>query len=481
MTRLLIFSLLCGFSSLLIGQTAEDALRYSSISPIGTARFAGTGGSMSPLGVDFTTTSTNPAGIGWVRNGYAVLTASYQAENIASTLLNGAGNDPFDLGVGQLSLPSFGLVFSSQTNSVNWSTFNFAVGLNRLADFNETISFRGRSAGSIMESFVEDANDGIFSDFRNNLAFEAEAILEDSLGFFSDFESNPNGFVRREGQVVRTGSINEFVLSFGGNYREKLMWGLTLGIPFATYREERRYDEIDDEQEIDFFDDLSFDENLDVSGSGVNFKVGLIYRPTQALRISLAAHSPTFWSFDETYETTFTYNFTDNGVAEGGTALSPISDFAYNLQTPWRLMGGIGSVINKRGFVALDVEYVNYAGNQFSYDDFTEAADEVNQEIDNLLEGAFSLSLGGEYNLDPVQVRAGVNVRQSPVVGDDEVFLNLSAGVGYRFDRFFVDFAYRYGSQTQIFQPYTTFAVEPQQIETVFTQHNFLLGGGVFF
>ncbi|MEL6140714.1 MAG: outer membrane protein transport protein [Bacteroidota bacterium] len=467
----------------LFGQTAEDALRYSFVTPMGTARYAGTGGALSPLGVDFTTTSTNPAGIGWARNGYVVITPGFKIESIESSLINDANPRNQSQDVNQFALPSIGVLFPSQTNSLYWSTLNFAVGLNRIADFNETIFFRGNSAGSIMESFVEDANDGIFNDFRNELAFDPDvnAILEDSLGFFSDFDSNPDGIIRREGIVTRTGSMNEFVLSIGGNYREKLMWGLTLGVPFLNFRETREYDEIDENDEILFFDDLSFNETLENTGSGVNFKIGFIYRATQALRISLAAHTPTFWSIDETYETDFTYNFTDEDGAQGGTAQSPRSEITYNLQTPWRLMGGIGAIINKKGFVSLDVEYVSYAANKFSFDDFTVEAEAANEEVDNLLESGFSARLGGEYNLKPLLLRAGFGVRQSPIIGDDEVYLNAAIGAGYRFDRYFIDAAYTYNSRERIFQPYSTFAVEPQQVNSTFTRHNFLLSAGVFF
>lgn len=437
---------------------------------------------MTPLGVDFSTFSINPAGIGWIRNGYFVVTPGYKSENISSTLLDG-DSSPLDVNRGNFAIPNVGVVFANETRSVYWPTFNVGIGINRMADFNETISFRGRNSGSLLDAFVEDANDGIFNDFRNNLAFETGAILEDDQGFFSDFFSNPEGAISRDGQVVRDGGISEFVVTMGGNYRDMVMWGLTLGVPFMNYSETRSYNEIDDEAVIDFFDNLSFDETLETEGSGVNFKFGVLIRPTQILRISLAAHSPTFWSIDESYETTFSYAYTDEDTNEalGGTALSPRSEFSYNLQTPWRLIGGLGAVVGRSGFVAVDVDYLNYAGNQFSYDDFTEEATAVNEEIDNLLESALSFRVGGEYNLNGFQIRAGAGVRNYPVAGTNQSDLLLSGGLGYRKDRFFIDLAYQYGSRDRIFQPYPTFAATPQQVEVNMVRHNFLLGGGVSF
>lgn len=477
---LLIFIQLC-LGIQLFGQTAEDALRYSFISPSGTARFAGTAGAMTPLGVDFTTLSTNPAGIGWARQGYAVFTPGFKIENSSASLLNGTGNSALNANRSRLTIPNVGVVFQGTTRSLYWPTFSIGLGINRLADFNETISYRGNSAGSLLDAFVEDANDGVFNSFRNNLAFETGAILEDDEGFFSDFFSNPNGVINRNGQVVRTGGMSEFVITFGGNYRERMMWGLTLGVPFMKYSELRNYAEIDSDGAIDFFDDLSFEELLETDGTGINFKFGLILRPSQAIRLSLAVHSPTFWSINEVYETTFTYAYTVDNEALGGTALSPRGEFGYNLQTPWRLLGGIGTVIGKKGFIALDVDYVNYAANKFSYDDFTSEATAVNEEIDNLLKSALSARVGGELNLQPFQVRAGVGMQNFPVQGSTETNMLFSAGAGFQKGKFFIDAAYQYLTRAQNFQPYPTFTVEPQDISLSFNRHQLIMSAGIRF
>lgn len=467
-------------------QTVEDALRYSSLQPQGTARFVATGGSMSALGVDFSTFSVNPAGIGWVRNGYVVVTPGFKLENSKAQLLDGTGNSVTSSNKGNLTIPNVGLVFSSQTRSLNWPTFNIGIGLNRLADFNETIKFRGRSVGSILETFVEDANDNIFNSYRNNLALEVNAILRENNNspYVSDYDAFNfvnDGTILREGIVTRTGGMSEFILSFGGSFKDKVMWGATFGVPSVNFKETREYDEIDRDAEVAYFDDLSFDEELDVSGNGINFKFGLIFRPTQALRLSVATHSPTFWSLDEVYETTFVYNYTENGEAKGGTALSPRSEFSYNLQTPWRFILGAATVIGKKGFISADVDYANYASNKFSYDDFTTEATAVNNQIDSLATSGLTIRGGGEYNLGKIQVRAGASLQSVPFEGIDKNNLTLSGGLGYRSGRFFVDMAYQYQKRDLIFQPYSTFRVAPQQVDVDLTRHNLLLSGGLYF
>ena len=482
MNRISFFLISLFLVSFLSGQTIEDALRYSQLSPTGTARFAGTAGALTPLGADFTTLSTNPAGIGWVRRGYFVITPGIQSQNSTSQLFEGTNSGPQDASKGRFTLPNIGAVFSTETRSLYFPTFNIGIGFNRLADFNETINYSGNSPGSLVQSFVEDANDGLFSDFRNELAFEVDAILEDNQGFFSDFLSNPDGVIRREGNVARTGGMSEFVLGFGGNYRDKVMWGATLGVPFMNFKEEREYNEIDSDNEIEFFDDLSYDESLETNGNGINFKFGLIYRASQALRISAAVHSPTFWSIDETYETTFSYAYTDaDNVAQGGTALSPTSEFAYNLQTPWRVLLGVGSVISNKAFISADFDYVNYQGNKFSYDDFATEAEDLNNNIDSFLTSGISMRVGGEINLKPFQLRAGGGIQTFPLKDFDQSDLLLSAGAGYRKGSFFMDIAYQYLGRNRIFQPYSTFRLDPQQFDVDYVRHNFLLSAGVLF
>jgi len=52
-----------------LAQSDIDALRYSSLTPGGTARALAIGGSFGAIGADFSTLSTNPAGLGGYRSG----------------------------------------------------------------------------------------------------------------------------------------------------------------------------------------------------------------------------------------------------------------------------------------------------------------------------------------------------------------------------------------------------------------------------
>jgi len=464
---------------------ATDAIRFGNVEPLGTARFMGTGGSMTAIGVDYTTLHTNPAGIGWNRFSKAQLTPGFVLTPVSTTLRGNASNGTNSQSAPTVNVPSLGLVYAQPTRSVNMKSFNIGVGLTRLADFNETISFAGYSEGSIMDAIVEDLNDGIDDPFRSDLVFDIDnAIQEDELGFFSDFDlaSSQGGQTRKVGTVERSGSLNEFAVGVGGNYNDKLLWGATLGIPFINFSEEKTYDEIDDQDQITFFDNGGYDETLEFSGSGVNFKLGLIYLPSMQSRISVAVHTPTFWTVDETYFTTLEYNFTDNGTAQGGTAPSLISEAAINLRTPWRFRLGGGYILGRNGFISVEADYANYAGTSFSFDDFASLDEASNEDIEATLGSSIGVRLGGELNLKPFQVRAGVGYRTIPSLevryGEDEAALSASLGAGWSKDKLFVDFAVRGEQYNGFYAPYRTFAFDGNVVDTKRTRLTALLTVG---
>ena len=63
-----ILTLMLFFSLFASAQNEEDAIRFSRISPFGTARSAAMGGAFGALGGDLSTLSTNPGGIGVLEN-----------------------------------------------------------------------------------------------------------------------------------------------------------------------------------------------------------------------------------------------------------------------------------------------------------------------------------------------------------------------------------------------------------------------------
>ncbi|NJB87535.1 hypothetical protein GGR26_003315 [Lewinella marina] len=460
------------------GQTFSDVLRYSYFSPQGSARFAATGGALTPMGVDATTLHTNPAGIGWNRYNMAQITPGFSLTNTRADLANSTEAATVSDAAATFTLPSVGLIFAGPTRSVNWSTLNFGVSVTRLADLNQQLAFAGRTPGSIIEGFAEVIDIGDSDPYGADLALPF--LIEDPATnrVYSDFYDFDNQTtrdepIRRSGLYDRRGSINEAAVGLGGNYRDKVLWGFSLGIPFFSFDEVYTYEEVDDQDVIPAFENAEFDQNLNNSGTGFNLKFGLTALPTEKLRISAAVHTPTYWTIDEQFSTTFGYFYTDNGSAEGGRELSPLLSQAYNLRTPWRFMAGVGALVGERGFVSVDADYTDYTSNEISFDDFATAntvSDAVNADVDAILGSSIGLRAGGELNLDPILVRAGVGYRQVPYAeylnNEDEAIMTYSAGAGYSLGKFFVDLAAQYESYASFQSPYQTLVVPGQTILT---------------
>ncbi len=470
--------MLAGASS---AQTILDAVRYSYISNNSTARNYAVGGAMSALGGDFGTLSTNPAGLALYRGSEFTLTPAFTIRQ-TETELRAAEEGPMDGTRSQFFLGNIGLVLHSEPLSKKIRALNFGIGFNNTSSFNRDIEWRGTSGGSITDRWIELSNGRSLNeldDFEGLPAFNAGAIydFENDLIYESDFTGLPVAFVDK-GQVVdQSGSMSEFVLSTGININHKLMIGATLGIPFISFEEEKVYSEYDEPDEFEFFEFLQFTESLTTSGVGVNLKVGANYRVTQALRIGVYVHTPTRYSLTDNFNTEVTYRFDEGAGIRELSGSSVEATFDYRFSSPWVFGGGVGYLFKNKGFLSADIEYLDYSASSFNLNLNTNAGsiDEFEQELNGRvsreLTNGLNLRVGGELALDHLRVRAGLNARTQPYDNQDELDLSYRAGVGYRGDSFFIDFAYSYTDADEITQPYFGDAIPRQIVDSKVVQH----------
>lgn len=479
---------LCAFlvlltTSQLSAQTVQDALRLSTFDWSGTARAAAVGGSMGALGADFSVASTNPAGLAWFRTSDFTITPSLWAFNTEAELNTGTSNVMSTNG-NKFGLDNFGIVVANQPfRSMNWRSSNFAIGLNRLANFNQTFEYSGSSVGSRMDRFAELANSsGIDDLYEASIAFDALGLIDDNGVFRTDMERNPNASISKTQTVTTTGGINELVFSIAGNYRDKIMLGVTLGVPFVNLTDRRVYRETDPSDEVPVFEAMQFEENLRTTGAGVNLKLGMIYRINQMSRVGLAIHTPTAFSLQDAYDTQMQYDYNEGGL-QSGFARSPsdILPFEYTLVTPWRIIGSAGFIINKSGFISGDIEWVNYGGARFRYQDFPTAEQEINDDIQDGLNNALNIRVGGEYVYQMLRFRGGIGLLQAGITDNSDIQQVYSAGVGYRRNAFSIDAAYRLQTGEDTFIPYTTTNAPEQSVAKNFTNNRIIITLGLKF
>lgn len=462
-----IFSLLfLVFSISAFSQTDLDALRYSRLQMIGSGRTMGVGGAFGALGGDFTVLSSNPAGIATYRHSEISITPSLVLNQTVSDFENNQSSslEPYP------NVSNFGLVLSNvnSTRGSKWKTTNFALGTNRLANYNQQFYFEGTSRGSITERYLELAN-GYTPDqldgFEGGLAYDTyliDNVSGSQTEYFTDADTN--SFTFKNQDFSSNGYLNEFVISFGGNYMHRLYVGATLGLPFVRYNEQRTYREEDLDESIDFFNAMTYTERFLTTGLGVNLKIGAIYRLSQRIRLGAALHTPTALSLSDTYSTSMTSSITFNQQTgpEQFAEDSELGNYQYNLVTPWRAIGSAALLIGKKGFVTGEVEYINYSYANFNFNTFNvedEAyLNELNGNIDQKYGSALNLRLGGELVFDKLRLRGGYAIYGSPfnqgVSFEDAIINNISIGAGYHAKGLFVDIAYVTQGRTEEYVPY---------------------------
>lgn len=464
----LIIAFLSFFSTNLFSQLLGDAVRFSQQTVGGTARSVGIGGAIGALGADFSVLSTNPAGAAAFRRSEFTFTPSFDLVSSDAQLIVGDNETVKDNKL-NFNFNNIGVVFSGSPLSRKWRTAAFGIGINRLANYHENIAYEGTSNGSITDRWLELAGNldpSQFDQFEAGLAWETFALDFDNNGvLISDFNNAETGYqagtflVDKSQQIKRKGSINELVFTYAGNFDEKFMIGATLGVPILNYEETKVYMETDESDRVPLFEELEFTETLTTKGSGINLKLGMIYKISQAVRVGAAVHSPTSYGLEDVYSTGLSYRFAPGGVSERREEESLESTFEYRMRSPWRFIGSGGFIIKKQGFISAEVEYVDYTNAKFNFNSTSDQndiarEDAVNTEINTQLASALNIRLGGEYALDMFRLRAGYTLNTSPYLDIAEKNGSVSLGAGYRGEDFFIDLAYKRLTSKSEYRPY---------------------------
>lgn len=481
MNKYILMGALCLLAELspLRAQAPAEVLNFSNLQPLSTARSSAVGDAMGALGGDMATLSINPSGLGVYRNSEFIFTPVITTGNVQSSFQDGTSRNnrnAFNIG-------SLGALFSVPVKNPmsNWKYVNFGFTFNRLASLHQTFGFDGTTPGSRIVNMVNSAQ-GLHPDdlnpFENQMAYDAFLIDLDGSGANSyEGALTDNNFVRKRQQIHQSGGVNEVAISLAGNSNNKFFVGGTIGIPIARFTDIRNYRETEETGNIDF-KEMSFNETREVRGTGINVKGGIQYRFTPQFRMGLHVHTPTWYGIRETYYTQLSGSVVFNDEIEENTFNSPTGQYRHNLRTPW-LLGASMSFVGRYGFWGLDVEHINYAGGRFSLRqsgigfvnlDDQDFIDAINQDISqNLFGRAWRVRTGAEFVLGDFRLRGGYRLQTSPyqekLAAVSDLLHNISAGVGIRRRRYFIDLTYVHTLAENEYLPFaTTQGAFPQQV-----------------
>ena len=504
----------------LYGQNEFDALRHSQTTLTGSARAMGAGGAFSAVGADLSAATLNPAGLGMFRS--SVFTASPQ--------FNFIQNDGAYLNINEerdrdtyFGIPNWGVAF----NTLNYyddgrtrsemkkglKSYTFAFGHNQVENYNRKSTIQGgfNDLNSVTDMFAERAQ-GLFPDqlgLLEGIAFDI-LMIDTIVGYGGNayFPAAP-GNIEQSVELLESGKRNEWFLSMAGNVSDRFYFGATLGIQSVRYKQEFLIIEKDVDGLYEFYDptpiedngfppeipmvSLSFRDEFETRGAGINGKVGFIYRIIDPLRIGVSVQTPTLLSLRDEFASTLTHTITvdDLGNETEYAGSSEPAEYNYRLTTPLKATLGLMYQIGKAGFVSADVEYVNVSqaylssvatglGNPDFYDFATE-----NNAISDLYQPTINLRLGGEYRLNIFRFRAGAAFYQSPLTTaarEYPEFLDLentksinggrrmlTFGAGIRQPNFYIDVSLVNQLQQDKYSPYISEIYTPTVVNTRMT------------
>ncbi len=445
MKRYSLFLILFVFTVLSVrGQNQVDALRYSMLDGTGTARFTGMGGAFSSLGGDFSSISVNPAGLGVYRSSEFTFTPSIVYTGMDAKYLSNTESD-FNYNVNMGNIGYVGTVLIDEDDYA-LKSLSFGFGYNNLNNFNEVIEIEGENTvNSMTDHFASRAN-GLessgFDQFYLGPAWETylfDPVLGEENAYVSMYDSR--GQIQRM-DINRSGHMGEYVFSMGMNFNHELYVGASFGIQNVRFEQNIFYSETDPDDLITDFNSFDYNESLDADGTGYNFKIGVIYRPVDWMRVSAAVHTPTFYNMYEEYSTDFSSSFTDTSY----NWPSPSGYFDYSLVSPFRAVGGMSFIIAKQGIISMDYEFLDYGIAKLRSDSYS--FNNENDAIQDVFVASHNFKLGAEYKLGLLALRAGYAYSTNPYAsghlnsGND--IMKFSGGFGFRTRGFFFDMAYVY-------------------------------------
>lgn len=446
--------------SLTFAQGAIDALRFSTISFSGDARYMGMSGAFGALGANTSIFSTNPAGMALYRRSDFSITTSYRDTKVKSTYNGNLTQDSRT----NFSFSNLGVVFGNDYLNIRpnryWKSFQIGFGFNQLKNFSNRIYISGNNTtNSIADMYAAMAQGNHFLDIEEdthgNFSFDLTPawwtymISQDGDATSSFLGAGPAGGVLQSKMVESWGYLNEFSFAFSANYADRFYIGASIGMPIINFHERVTYEEEAIESTIadDTYRTAKVSDYLDTEGAGINLKLGMIYRVNDMVRFGLALHTPTYYpSLSDVWSKTISTTW---DIHETALEDSPIGKYSYDLTTPMRLIGSIAFVIGKSGLISADYEYVDYAAARFGSAGYTFVSE--NNEISSLYKATSNIRLGTEWRAMNFAFRGGYSYYGSPFAenGNDASIKSYSLGMGYKERNFYLDFAWVYSDKNE--------------------------------
>ncbi|WP_129713906.1 OmpP1/FadL family transporter [Pedobacter sp. SYP-B3415] len=458
-------------------QYEGDALRFSQTNYGASARIRGLGGAQIGLGGDISSMGGNPAGMGlFTRSEFAFTPEFNQTGASAQYLGQSSKSNKGMLNLSQLGVAWYNPTTRNTGENTDKGLLSVVLGINynRNNDFSAFYDYAGTSSSgpSVRNFFAELANENGNIPTSNNFA-GLPAIAYDSFlinygGGAYNIGTSPANSNRIND--TRTGSVSELNFNVALNFSNQFYIGGSLGLVNTRYMRTLNYMEtgtvnVDPNETTTVSNpsihnyDLSYRTSQESKGSGINARIGMIFRPTSDFRIGATLQTPTWFTVEDIFSETVDNRLTKQGFSRNYTNTPDEFPFTYNLRTPLKGSLGASYIIAGTALISADIDYVDYASMVFNTNNNAEPGTIArnNTGVKNLYKEAVNYRFGAEYKIDLISLRAGYGVSGSPFQGDDNGTFDTktySGGLGYRVKNYSIDLAYQYNDFRNSFTAY---------------------------
>ncbi len=449
-------------------QFPEDALRFATPGLGVGARSLGMGNAYTGVANDYSALYWNPAGLAQIEHSEFSFGLSH---------LNFKNNSTF-YGTQQsyannaTNLNSLGLVFPVP---VRRGSFVVAFGFTRQSNFTTGLSFNGFNPNSsIIQTF---ARDGDFypSDLSGNLAYQLYLANVDTIS--GRFQSPIRDRVTQLATVLEGGGLNNWSIGAAIDMAPNLSAGATLTFLSGSYKYDKKYKEQDNAgiySSFPFdFAELTIDDFIESDISGVNAKVGLLYRVPERFRFGVAVKTPTRLHVTENFGTTARSYFDNGEIFPTDGPFESTGAGEYDVITPWVFSVGASAIIRDL-VLSGDIDYTDWT--QLEFSDANPDVLANNTIIKSIFRATANLRVGAEYNVRDygVRVRGGFIYNPSQFEGDPSTFDQkyVTGGLGILLgESTMLDLAYARGMWRTFINNYGG----PSRVDQKVTTNNFLM------
>jgi len=447
MKKTFTFTVAILLTTLLSAQNRYDALRYSQNFYEGSAKSLAMGNAIVSIGGDLGAISINPASAGLYRYSEFMFTPSTISTLTETDYLDRNTDKRFF----RAGVSSFGFVtpLNGIRKTGNLKGLNVSVSMNKLNNFNNRVSAKGRADNTSWLSFLAYNTKGINSselDIQSvgdtypfyNSGASWSSVLAWNTNLLDRLPDSESKYIAATENIVgnsnviggpldqgfkreTTGGISEYAITLSGNVNNKFYFGFSLGLQSLRYTDWQSYSEfaVNLNQFDSKFKDFEHIYKQTTTGVGIN---------------------ATYFSLEDEWRESMYAEYSDNYHI---LLKSPKGSYDYLVITPARANLGISYFFGTRGSISLDYEFVGYEWMRM--DDADSDFDEFDNEND-LIEEDFqntsNIRAGAEFRLNRIfSLRAGYSFYQNPErnYGFDTQF--VSCGAGFKFGSgFFADF-----------------------------------------